>query len=419
MNRRAFVLAGSAMMTFTRVKAEPPAPPPLDDAIRVPVLSDPRLQARAFADAFSEALRAGHGNVELEGGATYYVRVDDNEPNGSRDRPKGCVVPPSGTMLSAPYGNPATIAYAGWKGETGMHNRSVVLLDNVSDVTIDGVNIGGAKFSTTMAALDTIPYKQAGDNGGLHGIAVRGGDGIALVDMRVSHCLTDGISVDEHADTKTPTTGLLVSRCDFTNNRRQAMSIIKAGLPTEDGTQLRFVRTKFRKTGDEGSIRGQAPASNVDIEPNGASDTIFGVEFYDCDFDDAWGASYNNGKVLGGLSAGRGLALDLRPGMTLTSLKVVNCRFSGNRGDAIYCTTRGANWSGCLIDGIIATDNGGNGVVIENHLHKTGEPESLLDTVTIRRAPEVLIRQVRGKSCRIIDCGKVNVPAEGFTVTGA
>jgi hypothetical protein len=236
--------------------------------------------------AIQRALNSGNHHVWFPGGKTYLVH---GAGQGSNNKPDGALRVRSNTTVWGP----GIVKLAPGQREF----TSVFQLDDLRDVAFRGVKVNGNKAVQN-------PRTDRGQNGGLHGIAIYGGNTIGLYNVETFDCFVDGVYLANSMLTSREAKGITIDGLKSTGNRRQGMSIIHV-----DGLTCR--RSLFSNTA------GQEPQAGVDIEPDRKSQAIRNVRFEDCEFSG---------------NAGAGFKLDARApviNVTLLRLKM----FGNRRGD--------------------------------------------------------------------------------------
>jgi hypothetical protein len=307
--------------------------------------SDALRRALAAASASAASSTTGRGVVELTRKKIYIVR-----PNG--DANGAAALPFNSTLQNVEVrtrgkpsigsGNQATLRIESWAGKTGMYKRSVVSISSGRNLLLGWLRIDGNKFSIGgNVNLRRINYTAGGENGGLHCIRIDGCNNVTLRQVEAFNALTDALRIDKNGSGDL-CRGLLIEDCNFHHSRRQALSLIAAGNPAGGYGQVIFRRTKFRWTGDDTGLAGEAPGANIDFEPTNQNDGIDGITFEDCDSEDCQGSSYGHGSP-GSKTAGRGFVFDSRAGHVATKIRFRNFRVrrtGGSVGDAFVLVRR-------------------------------------------------------------------------------
>ena len=329
----------------------------------------------ACADASANAGNSstGRGVVELVPGKTYVVSA----PNGVRNFPEGAIVLDASRpnveirTQGKPVvgGNQAVIQIAPWAGQTGVRQRSIVYFKGTNNCKLGWVKLDGNKISCGSTFTERndylsnggIDYSEGG-NGGLHNILFQGSGNCMLVHVDSSNALSDGLVTRRLQDDGSRVLNLLVEDCDFHHNRRQGYTPTGSlGDPNLTWDQIVFRRCKFRATGDEaGVIWGQAPAAGVDIEPLQTSFDTWGMSFYNCEFNDQAGSSFDSAS--GGpisFRTSRGLASDTHADVRY--FRIIDCVANNNTGEAYQINMRdGADYEDVEMINLVASGNGNN-----------------------------------------------------------
>ena len=150
---------------------------------------------------------------------------------------------------------------------------SIIHLDNVNDVTIDG----GAVIGDVDAHIG-----EKGEWG--HGIKCGGAKNIIIRNIECNYCWGDGIDLIEgqYIDgiASINCDNILIENAKCLYNRRQGMSI-------EAATNVLVKNSVFSHTG---AIRATPPTAGIDIEPwSNNCDKIYNIEIDNCSFYDNGG----------------------------------------------------------------------------------------------------------------------------------
>ena len=266
----------------------------------------------------------GRGVVELIQGKTYFLR----STTGSSLNWNPALTKELSDVEIRTQGKPtrasddqAIIMWESWAGKTGIGYQVLIQLTDVDNFLLGWVTLDGNKNSIDDV-LDDVVYQ--GENGGLHNIVMdQDVSNITLKEVDSRMALTDGLQVKVNNEEN-----VLIEDCNFTRNRRQGVSIGRIHPVTNTFDQFIFRRCLFNKTGDnpaDGDVLGNQPAAGVDVEPDSTSSHVNGLTFDDCDFDENYGSTTNNGTVT---SQGNpfGLKYDCRS--TSEHVKIINCRMT-------------------------------------------------------------------------------------------
>lgn len=339
----------------------------------------------AIADASTNAgtSSTGRGVVELVPGRTYTVRANP----GTRTNPNSCLpiqnksnveIRTQGKPTIA-SGNQAIIQMESWSGKTQQCRISAIEVEDSNNVVLGWVTLDGNKAScggsasarNAFATGGGINYNQGG-NGALTNLRFSRSNNCRLEQLRSRNALTDGISMGHPPSTPSgdrASKNFLAVDCTFTNNRRQGMTVIMVG----DGSladsavtydSVVFRRCTFTATGDDATMKGQAPGANVDIEPQQIHELLRGLTFDDCDFTNAPGWSINgesNTNIVERSTPvdGRGIVSDSHA--HFQKLKIINCRATGNNAEAFQWNHReDAETQDGIFEDLVATGNGTN-----------------------------------------------------------
>lgn len=134
------------------------------------------------------------------------------------------------------------------------HDSVGLMFTSCKNLSIDGLTLDGGAGTIT---------KQATAEGASCGISLSGCYKVALTNVNLHHCCTDGLYVQEAGEINNfkVTQYLTVTNCVFDRNARQGVSIIQLRYAT-------FRNCTFSNTGDTGLYGSHSPAAGVDIEPN-------------------------------------------------------------------------------------------------------------------------------------------------------
>lgn len=188
---------------------------------------------------------------------------------------------------------------------------SVVNINNAHNVTLIGGRIVGERAH----------HLGHGGEWGM-GINIRGSSNIMIRGTSVSDCWGDGFYLGMGSDKRTPCKDISISNVKSFNNRRQGISIVAC-------IGAKITDSEFENT------NGTAPASGIDLEPNG-SDPVKNVSISGC-------------KVIG--NAGCGIQTANR----VDELVIERCTVSGNGRSAIMLHGYVSDVS--ILDCIIAADH--------------------------------------------------------------
>jgi hypothetical protein len=199
------------------------------------------LDTNAFRDAFAA--------LPAEGGTVYAPANDfliDAEVS---------IKPPSHTRLLM---DPGTRLLAKPNAAIGY---SVILLEDVTDVEIDGGQVWGDRYT----------HLGTTGEGGV-GVKVIGSTRVTVQNILPRDCWGDGLYVGGSHGNRNQSSDVVIADVVSTNNRRQGMSITNAH-------NVRTYRSEFSDT------NGTAPQCGIDIEPNketATGGTAQDIYFEDC-----------------------------------------------------------------------------------------------------------------------------------------
>lgn len=337
----------------------------------------PPDQTKAVMAAIEDA--RSHGKPDARAAVEFNGEYVLTCPNGKDHHyPVGCIVVDGEANLElrpAPDTFPV-IKFASWAGQSGMHNRSLLLLDDAQNVVARDLELDGNKMSIGgTAGLSKINYSK-GDNGGIHCIQVLGGRGIKIEQVHAFDALTDGMKIHvarPTKDTRIPTTNFQCTNSTFHHCRRNGVSTIECGLADGGFDQLVFESGLCEFAGDDDrGLPGEAPGANWGTEPDGSGNNQYGVTIKNWVFGHSQGATWALGKPRSRPTAGRGAYWDLREGQVTRYWKLDNVVSVGNRGEGLIFNTRGGSVEDFQIDGLEMEGNGDDTLIFQDH-KRTGK----------------------------------------------
>ncbi|PTS98498.1 hypothetical protein DBR11_14725 [Pedobacter sp. HMWF019] len=210
----------------------------------------------AVQAACSALNNIGRGTMLFPTGIYYidHYKVSGPNPNGITNLTISgiteLIIEGGGSLIKMKGGWTRTADYSAGSFTYSYSNCVGIVISECNNVTISDLEIdGGAETITKVATAEGVS----------HGIMLDACKNLNLKNIHVHHFCADGLIIRSK--------GLEICRnisamnCRFTNNARQAMSII----------QLRqgvFINCEFRDTGNTGLYGGHSPQGGVDIEPD-------------------------------------------------------------------------------------------------------------------------------------------------------
>ena len=298
--------------------------------------------------AFSAAITAassnagssstGRGVVELTPGKVYTCIPAGNGVNADPDAAINLTSATPNveirTRNKPPIGgNQAILQFDTWSGYSGVHNRAILELRDVTNIvlgwlTLDGnkLSAGSSYASRTTWLQNNVDYGHGG-NGGIHNLAINGGSGIRLYQVESKDAIVDGLRLSSGVQVLTD---FRAEDCDFHHCRRQGMTLVETENTAATYDDIFFLRSKFRETGEQSDMRGEAPGCGLDVEPIGGNGSlkVYGFTLDACDISDSHGYTIEKG-VLFSQQLGRGLTYGGAP--VLRYHRIVNSFFERNR----------------------------------------------------------------------------------------